>query len=294
MSGVTDVTMLRAGITMRWLNNAGFEVVLPGGAHLLVDPWLDSAEIYPVQADRLERVDYVLLTHIHYDHADSIGAIQKRFPDARILVGDLSAGPLCELYHINVEKLYRVRGGECYEFDDVTVEAISARHTESRNGGYYRERSNRNADGTLNLGMWYGSLEMFNYRITAADGSTMVVWGGMTTDEQINRMKHYKNNDIAVMHVSPKQKTEMFAGLVRAINPKVVIPHHYDLWDVMFQAHPEMLKDAPLPPEKMNETYILGMIKEELEANCPHTAFFIPEHHRWYRFGLGVACLDEA
>lgn len=279
---------LRSGIQMRWLNNAGFEVILPGGAHLLVDPWLDSADIYPVSVESLERVDYVLLTHVHFDHADSIGDIQKHFPNARILVGDLSASPLCEAQHLNVEKLYRIRGGEVYEFADVKIEAISARHTESRRGGYYMEGSNLTADGKLDLAMWYGSLEMFNFRLTTADGSTMIIWGGMTTDEQINRMKHYRNNDIAVMHVSPKQKTEMFSELVNAINPKVVIPHHYDLWDVMFKAHPEMMKDAPLPPEKMNETYILGMIKEAMEAQCPYANFFIPEHHKWYRFSLGI------
>lgn len=280
------IQTFRSGISLRWLNNAGFEMVLPGGAHLLVDPWLDQADIYPVPVKSIERVDYVLLTHVHFDHADSIGDIQKYFPDARILVGDLSATPLCNLKHLNVEKIYRVRGGESYEFSDVTIEVISARHTESKRGGYYMEGSNRTADGKLDSAMWYGSLEMFNYRITASDGSTMVVWGGMTTDEQINRMRHFRNNDIAVMHVSPKQNTEMFTELVNAINPKVVIPHHYDLWDVMFEKHPEMLKDSPLPPEKMNQNYILGMIKKSIEACCPHASFFIPEHHKWYRFGL--------
>ena len=173
-----------------------------------------------------------------------------------------------------------------YEFSDVKIEVISARHTESRRGSYYMEGSNKKKDGTMDMAMWYGSLEMFNYRITAADGSTIAVWGGMTTDEQINRMKHYSNNDIAVMHVSPKQQMKMFADLVNAINPKVVIPHHYDLWDVMFKAHPEMLKDAPFPPEKMNETYILGMIRENIEKLCPYAAFFMPEHHKWYHFGF--------
>lgn len=57
----------------------------------------------------------------------------------------------------------------------------------------------------------------------------MVVWGGMTTDEQINRMKHYSGNDLAVMHVSPKQNYEMVGRFVKAVKPKVVIPQHYDI-----------------------------------------------------------------
>ena len=30
--------MFRSGITLRWLNNAGFEMILPDGAHPLVGP----------------------------------------------------------------------------------------------------------------------------------------------------------------------------------------------------------------------------------------------------------------
>jgi len=278
----------RSGIQLRWINNAGFEVILPEGAHLLVDPWLDTAQIHPLSAAELERVDYVLLTHIHFDHADSIADIQKRFPQARIIVGDLSAGPLCERYGVNVEKLYRVRGGEVYEFADVKVEAIAGRHTESRRGSYYMQGNNRAKDGTLDLGMWYGSLEMFNYRITAPNGFRLMVWGGMTTDEQINRLKAYRDNDVAVMHVSPKQDLQMFTDLVNALNPGIVIPHHYDLWDVMFKENPGMLADSPLPPEKMNEEYVLGIIKEAVQRDCPYASFFIPEHHQWY--WVGISC----
>lgn len=90
------------------------------------------------------------------------------------------------------------------------------------------------------------------------------------------------------MHVSPKQDMGQFTELVKAINPKVMIPHHYDFWDVMFKENPSMMKEASLPPEKMNEKYILGAIRDAVERSCLHTTFFIPEHHRWYRFGLGV------
>jgi L-ascorbate metabolism protein UlaG (beta-lactamase superfamily) len=283
--------MFRSGITMRWLNNAGFEIILPGGKHLFVDPWLDEADIYPFPIDQIERMDYVLLTHTHFDHADSIGKIQQKFPKAAIFVGDLSADALCMEYHLNVERLFRVRHGEVYQFDDVKIEAIGARHTESRNGNYYDKGYCIRKDGSRSPANWFGSMEMLNYRITAADGSRFVVWGGMTTEEQIYRMKEYQGNDIAVMHVSPKQDFTMFSRLVDAIQPKVVIPHHYDIWDTLFEKNPAMKQDAPLPPEQVNADNILKMIKEQLENNCKNVEFFIPEHHRWYRFGLAVNAL---
>lgn len=45
--------MLESSIRLRWLNTAGFEMILPGGAHLLVDPWLDSCDTYPISLDRI-------------------------------------------------------------------------------------------------------------------------------------------------------------------------------------------------------------------------------------------------
>ena len=278
----------RSGFSLRWLNTAGFEMILPGGAHLLVDPWLDSSEIYPFPLAKIERADYVLLTHAHFDHAASLGEIQKKFPTARMLIGDLSAEALAKEYHLNLARIFRVRGGECYEFDDVRIDAISARHTEGAQGSYWMEGSNLKPGGVPDDTMWYGTLEMYNYRITAADGSHIVVWGGMTTDEQINRMRHYSGNDVAVMHVSPKQDYGMFASLVKAINPKVVIPHHYDIWDVLFKAHPETLKDMPLPREQITADRILGLIAASVEKECPYTSFFVPEHHKWYDFGFSV------
>lgn len=131
-------------------------------------------------------------------------------------------------------------------------------------------------------------MEMLNYRITTSEGMKFVVWGGMTTEEQVYRMKQYQGNDVAVMHVSPKQDFSMFSRLINAIQPKVVIPHHYDIWDTLFAKNPAMKNDAPLPPEEVTAENILNLIKGHIEADCPATEFFVPEHHRWYRFGLAV------
>ena len=35
-------------------------------------------------------------------------------------------------------------------------------------------------------------------------------------------------------------------------------------------------------------THLLGMIRESIKEHCPNASFFIPEHQKWYRFGLGI------
>ena len=64
----------------------------------------------------------------------------------------------------------------------------------------------------------------------------------MTSEDQIYRFAGLQP-DIALMHVSPKQDFEEFANLVKAINPKIIIPHHYDCTEVLFKAIPDAMKD---------------------------------------------------
>lgn len=80
----------------------------------------------------------------------------------------------------------------------------------------------------------------------------------------------------------------MFARLVQAINPKVVIPHHYDIWETLFAAKPELLADMKLPEGKTNAEGVLDTIRQNIQNACPDVAFFIPKHHKWYQFGYGI------
>ena len=89
-------------------------------------------------------------------------------------------------------------------------------------------------------------------------------------------------------HVSPKQDFTMFSRLVNAIRPKVVIPHHYDIWEALMKKSPEMFQGVPLPLDQITPENILGIIKGHLEEDCKTTEFFAPVHHVWYLCGFGV------
>jgi glyoxylase-like metal-dependent hydrolase (beta-lactamase superfamily II) len=58
-----------------------------GGVTLLIDP--GPASTIPYLVERLDElgirtIDYVLLTHIHLDHAGGTGQLLRRFPDAKV------------------------------------------------------------------------------------------------------------------------------------------------------------------------------------------------------------------
>ena len=290
-------TFLHNGISIRWLNTAGFDIEMANGKHILLDPFLSGTVhgvvCHPISLDEINACDYLLLSHIHVDHAADVGVIQKKFPKLNLFVGDLSADPLCTWQDIDCARMYRVRPGEKYEFEDVTIQVFSGRHTESPRG-YYRKKAT-DADGNLNYASWFGNLEFQNYLITCCDGTRILVWGGMTSSDQMNLFRN-TNPDIAIMHVSPKQDFREFARLTSSMNTKVIIPHHYDFTEELFKVQPDQLKNMSKENQErfiINGEFSFPKYLEALGNACreenPAADLLMLEHHRWYRFGFSYA-----
>ena len=291
-------TFLNSGVTMRWINTAGFEIRLNNGKVILTDPWLDSADIYPLPISEITQVDYILLSHIHIDHAEDIGALLEKFPQAKLFVGDLSTDALCRWQHINLSQIYRIHSGERYEFDDLTLDVFAGRHTENAKGCY---REDNVTEDPQSLSDWYGSMEILNFMITAADGTKIAVWCGMTSPDQKYRLRGLKP-DIALMHVSPKQNFTEFSQLVKSMGAQVVIPHHYDLVEPLFRSKPQLV-DLMLSEDAKKKFLVDGVFSGErfigefrrcIDENVPGAALMELEHHRWYRFGLAVSKIETA
>lgn len=64
-------------ISVQWLGHAAFEIVSPGGAHILIDPFLTGNPATPDSLKKLNRYkpNAILVTHSHDDHALDAKAI---------------------------------------------------------------------------------------------------------------------------------------------------------------------------------------------------------------------------
>ena len=295
----TTGQMFPDGIFLRWFNTAGFEIILPGGKHLLTDPYLDSSKVFPFSVDQIEQCDYLLLSHIHIDHAADLKSLEEKFNRFVLCVGDLSADPLCKWQDLDLRNFYRVRGGSKYIFDDVTIEAFDTRHTESMckhtRSSHYSEK---------NLHDWWGLMEVLSYLITTRDGTRILIWAGMTTEDQKNMFRDLRP-DIAIMHLSPKSDPKIFADMIQSWKPKLVIPHHYDAIRENVKEHPEQISrhlskkfqslfihcDANGTPIFDEEAFVLHFA-EAIHRKSPTTSMLRLSHHKWYRFSTAYTCLE--
>jgi L-ascorbate metabolism protein UlaG (beta-lactamase superfamily) len=77
-----------------WLGHASFFIQL-SGIRILIDPVFGKLPVVkryselPVEPEKFQNIDYVLVSHAHYDHCnkDSIKTIARNNPQARFLVG---------------------------------------------------------------------------------------------------------------------------------------------------------------------------------------------------------------
>src|SRR4051812_27006229 len=68
--GKTEVT---------WYGHAAFVIKTPGGTTLAVDPWISNPSNKDKAAlEKIEKVDYILLSHGHSDHVGDTVALQKK------------------------------------------------------------------------------------------------------------------------------------------------------------------------------------------------------------------------
>lgn len=69
-AGKTEIT---------WYGHAAFVVKTPGGTVLAIDPWFGNPKTPDKEAGaKLEKVDYILVTHGHADHVGEAAALAER------------------------------------------------------------------------------------------------------------------------------------------------------------------------------------------------------------------------
>ena len=240
---------LAAGeLRLTYLGNAGWEIT-DGRRVVLVDPfltqfarWLPGANNAgpapeaPYGPDtalinkHVSRADYILITHGHSDHALDAGYIAKR--TGAVVIGHETAANLARAYAVPEQQIITVRGGEDYDFDDVSVRVVPSIHSALDDKRYFN--NGRDIAGTAPRGLKaplrrrdYQEGGSFAYLLRMG-GHEVLIMGSMN---YIEREMEGLRPDVALVGAN-SQRLEIYnftERLLRTLGyPALVIPSHAD------------------------------------------------------------------
>jgi len=192
------------------------EILTGDGTRLLVDPWLEENPLADVgPADFYDELDYVLLTHGHFDHTADAYDILRRSGATLVATFELVSYAQNEE---DVEEAHPLHIGGGFDFPFGRVKLTPALHggqVAGENGGPY---------STFPAGL-----------LLTVDGTGVYHAGdtALLTDMKLLRGQV----DVALLPIGDNftMGPEDAARAVEMIEPEVVIPIHYDSFEVIQQ-----------------------------------------------------------
>ncbi len=207
--GKTEVT---------WWGHAAFVVRTPGGTVIAIDPWFSNPTSPDKElAQKIEKVDYILVTHGHSDHVGDAIAIGKR-TGAKLITGfDLGSALVAEGYP-KEQAGFDTQGnvGGAIPAGDATVIIVPAVHSSDVSAGEGGPRPGGNPVGFViqvkggptlyHTGDTdaYGDMRLIPERYGPVDVMMACIGGHFTMDP--------KGAALAVSWVKPKQVIPMHYG----------------------------------------------------------------------------------
>ncbi|HEX8244962.1 MAG TPA: metal-dependent hydrolase [Longimicrobium sp.] len=201
--------------TLTWHGHSCFTLETDEGQRIMIDPWLDENPAANIKADDVEALDYILVSHGHWDHfADCVKLARKT--EATVI----STFELVEFAQSQGAKNgHGMNIGGAYVFDFGRVKLTPALHTGSVAG---------DKDGTHTTDP-SGFLISLNggQRIYHAGDTALIM------DMQLLR----GSVDVAILPIGDNftMGPEDAARAVEMIEPEVVIPMHYNTFPVIEQ-----------------------------------------------------------
>jgi L-ascorbate metabolism protein UlaG (beta-lactamase superfamily) len=196
-------------VEVTWYGHACFSIV-GGGATLLTDPFLTGNPLAAVKADEVS-ADYVLVSHAHGDHLGDAVPIAKR--TGATVIANFEIASYCGNEGANAHPLH-IGGGREFPFGRVKL-TIAHHGSSFPDGGY-----GGNPAGFL--------LTIDGKKIYHACDTGLFYDMKLIGEEGI---------DLAILPIGDNftMGPEDALKAVKLIEPKIVVPIHYDTFEVIQQ-----------------------------------------------------------
>lgn len=274
-------------IKLKYFGAAGWEIT-DGTIKVLVDPYLTRIKLGPSPSispddDRatVERediyvsdtllidslitdADFILVHHSHFDHLADVPYI-ARITGAKV-IGTETTCNILRAYGIEDDKLYPVKGGEDYQFENFSIRVIPSIHSALDAKHYIDNRTYMEVpEAPLKVSEFIeGGSMMFLARFANHDVLTM---GSMNF---VERELQGIETDILIAGVNQSQ-LGLYKYNERLLkvtnNPKIIIPTHWDNFRIPYGFPQQEMVERKLYP-----------FRDHVKVLSPKTKVIIPEH----------------
>jgi len=293
LAGQRPTTEKTGQVILTYLGTAGWEIS-DGATVILIDPYLSringprppgpAAVVTPIPGDarplygmddiavpdvatidaHIQRADFILVTHTHYDHVLDVPHLALRTRAA--VVGTESTENVMRAYGVPEQTLITVRGGEDYEFGVFSVRVIPSIHSALDHKHYFSsDRAPAGMKAPLTLRQMHPEGGTLAYLIRF-HGHEILAFGSMNYIER--EMAGLRPDVVLVGAGAARREIHDYTGrLMRALNfPSVVLPTHWDNFLAPYGASEQPAIDA------------LQSFVQEVTAASPKIQVIVPKH----------------
>ncbi|MCS7125870.1 MAG: metal-dependent hydrolase [Aigarchaeota archaeon] len=201
-------------VTVKWLGHSAFEIEIADKL-VMIDPFLQGNPLSPIRLEDLRHIDVIVITHDHGDHFGDSVEIAKKHGSKIVSVYETANKALSE----GVLECIGMNIGGTVKIDNLSITLTPAVHSMSSNP----------------------------CGVVLSDGKTSIYHAGDTTvfgDMKIIGQL-YKPTiallPIGGFYTSGPREAAMATALIK---PKIVIPMHYNTFDVIRRDPEEFKKEV--------------------------------------------------
>lgn len=267
------------GLQIRYINYCCYEIILPNGKEIVIDPCIDFRNESTFKRSDFKGADYILLSHTHYDHTMDLGYLAQKF-NSKVFVGAMSCTSLLDYFDIDFDHVYPVTPGEVFEMEDFTLQVFRSKHTFMNQKDNVVSKRIQKPLGEFPEGHKmadiYGSLEYMDYLITTKENLRIFINGGGPNKffyHNIEQTMKDHSPNIVFRQTSSKYTPEEFAHVVGGFHPQLVLPLH---------------QDGIERKTDMTVQQWVDRVNAELDRMHSSTKMLNPEKYTWYKIGMQI------
>jgi L-ascorbate metabolism protein UlaG (beta-lactamase superfamily) len=200
---------LLKGTRITWLGHATVLVQTPGGANILIDPYIKQNPKYPKNYVLPEKIHFILLTHGHSDHIADVAPVAAQHGSTVVAVFELATYVAGK----GVANTIGMNLGGTVQLNEVAATMVEAKHSAGAQDEF----------GTHYVGVAAG------YVLTIAEGPVLYHAGDTAVFGDMKLIRELYRPEVAMLpiggHFTMGPREAALAA--RLLAPKVVLPLHF-------------------------------------------------------------------